>query len=468
MRFICVQLKQNFKDVALLAVDVYTTGNRAGVRRTVVLLLLCSSFSLLLSSLLLLYLLFALGYEPAASGGIAGCFGTLLAVALFLSKRARCVGILFFMSIFMKHSRNLLLTAGTSLVVLVNIRNTLENLTGLVRSVVCNLKAKRDAIVTPLDKYVKMLTWIGDVLKGFPDLDVVKFYSELKVSFHVESGEFKEKLVEAERHLNETAKYAQSVVRAVTSAADRMFPAVSFLLLMTFIALHVRKYRSRVKYQNRFISSRFVCFDEKRKAEGRSHVLPLTPEEAKRYGNIPSARPTARERKALLKFSVPIFTHVVSWVVFIGVDALSYCFVDTVTTRLSELEPFNIPLIMNITHIPLFIGIRTWENKEQRDFSYSVTLFEKQCLPQPQLLLYNSLAPLGAILTALLIMATVAAKLTQLRLMVCERFFSSAAEERVEHLHATILRKRTKGRRANADERSLRSIVFKVCMAAYY
>ncbi|KAM3870144.1 dendritic cell-specific transmembrane protein-like [Diretmus argenteus] len=415
------------QNVGFLAVDVYTTGNREGVRRTIILLLTCSLFSLLLSSLLLLFLFYTLGYEPAVSGGIAGCCGMLLAIALFLSKQVRCTGILFVMSIFMKHSRNLLLTVGTSLVVLRNIRNTLNNLTGLVRSITCNLNARRAAIVvTPIDRYVKMMRWVFSVLKGFPDLGVVKYDSNLKISYDVDTDRFVNKLIEAEQNLNETAKYARSVIRTVLSVADRMFPAISFLLLMTFIALHIKKYCNHMKYENTFISSKFICFDEKQKVEGKPHVLPLTPEEAKHYSFIPSVRPTALEGKTMLKFGIPVFIHFVVWVVFISVDASSYWFVDTVTTQLSELEPINIPLIVDIT-----------------------------------LLLYNSIAPLAAILMALLIMAMMAAKLTQLRLMVCERFFSTSAEQRVEHLHAKILRNRSKRRLEKADEHSLRSLIFK-------
>lgn len=109
------------------------------------------------------------------------------------------------------------------------------------------------------------------------------------------------------------------------------------------------------------------------------------------------------------------------------------------------------------------IGIRLEEENHQRDFSYTVTLFEKTCLPKPKLLLYDSVVPLAAILFILLIMAMMAAKLTQLRLMVCERFFTTAAEERVEYLHAKILRKRLKRRKGTDTESPLRSLISKVC-----
>uniref|UniRef100_A0A3Q3J1Z0 Dendritic cell-specific transmembrane protein-like domain-containing protein n=1 Tax=Monopterus albus TaxID=43700 RepID=A0A3Q3J1Z0_MONAL len=445
MLLLWTAIKQSLEDVGFQAVDVFTTGQRDGFQRTFILLLTCSFSSLLLSSLLFLYLLFTLDYEIPVAGGISGCFGTLLIVALFLSKRVRCLVSLFVISIFMKKSRNLLLTAGTSLVIVKNIRNTLENLTGLVRSMICNLKAKKASIITPFSNYVNLLNWIGDMLKGITDLGVVNLHSQLRVSPRLESEQLREKLSEAEQKLNETVKYVQSLLSTVSSVTDRLFPAISFLVLMLFMALHIKKYRNDMKYKNRFISSRFVFFDEKQKAEGKPHVLPLTPEEKKLYNTGPSACPTTRERKAVLKFGVPIVSHFVAWVTFITVDALLYCFVGIVTTRLSELEPF---------HVPLLTSIRV-------NFSYFVTLFERKCLPEPKLLLYNSICPLAAILLILLIMASMAAKVARLQLMVCERFFATAAEQRVRYLHAKILRKRLKGKREKQDHR-LTSLIVKL------
>lgn len=341
-------IKQSLGDTGCLAVDIFTTGEKDGFKKTTIFLLTCCFSSFLLSSLLFLYLFYPLNYDAAVAGGIASCFGTLLTVALFLSKRVRCLGTLFVISIFMKKSRNLLLTTGTSLVVLRNIRNTLENLTGLVKSMICNLKAKKESITAPFSNYVKILKWLGSTIKGVTDLGVLKLDSKLKVSPSVESEEFKVRLTEAEQKLNETVKYAQAIMNTVSSVTDRMFPVISFLVLMMFIALHIKRYCNDMKHQNRFISSKFIHFDEKQKTEGKPHVLPLTPKEEKLYTSIPSTRPTVREGKAVLKFGIPVVSHLVTWVIFITVDALLYCFVDIVTMKLSEMKPFYVPLLMSI------------------------------------------------------------------------------------------------------------------------
>lgn len=78
-----------------------------------------------------------------------------------------------------------------------------------------------------------------------------------------------------------------------------------------------------------------------------------------------------------------------------------------------------------------------------------MTLFEKECLPEPRLLLHTSIIPLAVIFSTLVVMILMAAKVAQLRLLVCEWFFPAPAEARVEYLHAKILKKRLKRRPLN-------------------
>lgn len=339
-------VKRKLKDVASLLVDVFINNRRDDFQRSLILLLTCTLCSLLLSSLLFLYLHFKLTYDLALAGGVTGCVWTLLTVILFLSKRARCYGTLLVISLFMKKSRNLLLTAGTSLVVLRNIRNTSDNLSLLLKSMICNLKTKKAAILAPLMKYKEMLKWVGTMLTLPPDLGVVKVDSHIKISTRLESQEFEAKLTEAERQLNKTVMYVQLVMHTFSSVMEKLFAAVSFLVLVAFIVLHVKKFHNDMKYKNTFIAGKFVEFDKKQRAEGKTPVLPLTPEEKKLY-SVLSIRPTFRDRKAMLKFSIPVVSHLFIWVVFVTVDILSYWFVVIITTKLSELEPFNVHLLVN-------------------------------------------------------------------------------------------------------------------------
>ncbi|XP_042160720.1 dendritic cell-specific transmembrane protein isoform X1 [Oncorhynchus tshawytscha] len=469
MKTTCPQLKQALYHSWSSAADLYTTNTRQGWRNRSVLLIICLTFSLILSSFLLLYLLYVLQYGLMVAAGIAGSCWVAVGASLFLSKRVRCFGVLFVLSCGMRQGRNVLITAGTSLVVLKHVQNTLENITGLSRSMVCNLQAKRVSIdTTPLCNYVRMLRWVGDVLRAFTDFGVAELVSDLEVTSRGDSEKLRERLVEAERTLNGTAKSIWAAVDTLSSVSQRLFPAFSFLLLMGFTVLHLRRYCHNKKYENVYITRMFINFDEKQKAEGRPPVLPLTPKEARRYITIPSPRLRATEGKAILKFSFPVFTHCLAWVLFIGVDVLMFWFVEVIRTRLHELEPFHVPLIMNINEDMTIIGVPISEEINRRDFSYQVSIFEKSCLPKPRLVLYDSILPLVVLLAALLSMSLMSAKLTQIRLVVCEQFFSTNAEERVEFLHAKILKKRSRkeGNR-KAEESSLRSLIKKISGVQY-
>lgn len=349
MKTTCPQLKQTLYRSWAAAADLYTTNTRQGWRNRSVLLIICLTFSLVLSSILLLYLLYVLQYGLMVAAGIAGSCWVVVGASLFLSKRVRCLGVLFVLSCGMRQGQNVLITAGTSLVVLKNVQNTLQDILGLSRSMVCNLQAKRVSIdTTPLYNYVRMLRWVGDVHRAFTDFGVAEFVSDLEVTSRGDSEKLMERLVGGERTLNGTAKSIWAAVDTLSSVGQRLFPAFSFLLLMGFTVLHLRRYCHNKKYENVYITRTFIHFDEKQKAEGRRPVLPLTPKEARRYITIPSPGLSATEGKAMLKFSFPVFTHCLAWVLFIGVDVLMFWLVEVIRTRLHELEPFHVPLIMNI------------------------------------------------------------------------------------------------------------------------
>ena len=341
---------QCFSNVGGVVTEVFTTGRMDNLWRGAILVVICGLLSLLVGSLLLLYLLFMRGYEVVTACCMASCFTALTTVAFCLSRRVRCMGILFVISCFMKQSRKLLLMAGISFVVLRNIHNTMENLTGLARSMLCNLKAKRLSIsLAPLDNYIKMLRWVYKILKQLQDPGLIKFDVDFKVSAKADGKRFEDKLADARRNLNQTVTKALAVAHTMRSVMHQVLPAISFLLLLFLIALHVKKYRDSVRYKNKFISPKFVAFDAKEKAEGRLHVLPLTPQEERKYICIPALHFSKSEGRAMVKFGIPVFSHFVLWVLFLGIDALMYCFVKIITTHLAELEPFKVPLIMRYT-----------------------------------------------------------------------------------------------------------------------
>lgn len=96
----------------------------------------------------------------------------------------------------------------------------------------------------------------------------------------------------------------------------------------------------------------------------------------------------------------------------------------------------------------LFLGLAVDENEKGANFSYTVSLFEKKCLPEPELWFYQSLVPLSVVLALLVVLILLSSQIVQLRVVLSEQFFSDVAEKRAAYLHAKILRKRCKTKAA--------------------
>ncbi|XP_031432887.1 dendritic cell-specific transmembrane protein isoform X1 [Clupea harengus] len=449
MKLTGAQLKGTLRQVWSVFVRLFTADSPDSWRNKVLLSAFCLALSVLLSCLLFLGLCYSLKYETAVSAGVAVAFCGGSTIALSLSQNVRCFAVLVLISCGLKQIRNLLTAAGTSLVVLWNVRNTLENLRGLAKSLLCNLEAKKILVdLAPLSNYVQMLRWVGGQLKHFTDFGAGELRSEFKLSASADSVVFKQKLSEAKQVLNQTAVSALAAMNMTSSVAQKLLPALGILLLVLLTARYVKKYRTDRGFQNIFITDALLRYDEQQRAEGKPSIFPLTEKEKKRYISIPSSRPSAKEGKAMLKFGFPVFTNLLIWLFFIGIDALVYWLIGVLRTRLEELEPFQIPVIMHLKEDKSVIGIPIHVDRERRDYSYNLTLFEQKCLPEPRLMLYSTV-PLLVILTLLTCLSLLSAKLTQLRLLVSERFFSEHAAERARHLHQKILRKRNKWKVGN-------------------
>ncbi|KAL4616994.1 dendritic cell-specific transmembrane protein-like [Arapaima gigas] len=438
------QLKQLLVQSCSRAATLYTRGPRSGRRPHLLHLATCFTVGVIFTSLLFVILLFSMQYDMAVSGSIAGACLIAITVALFLSKWIRCFVLLFLVSCGMKQGRNLLITAGTGLVIFWNVQNTFSNLRVLAMSLICNLEKKRVSFnLTALRNYIEMLKWIGRELQ-FPDPGVVKFSTDFQVSPNISSKALEEWLREGEKMLNATADNIHTTMEMLSSTGRKVTPALGVVLVCIFTALYLRQYHRNKKFENVFITGRFVQYDEKQKAEGRPHVLPLTEKEAKRYVVICATRPLAKEAKDMLKFCIPVLTSFLTWALFIGIDTLLYCLIVMISRQLEEMEPFQVPLVMKMTESQTIAGVPFREWNRTMDFSYSVALFERECLPQPSLLIHKSAVPLFFILLLLTILGLLSGKLLRLRLLVSAEFWPQAADVRVEHLHAKILRKRSK------------------------
>ncbi|CAB1320305.1 unnamed protein product, partial [Coregonus sp. 'balchen'] len=396
-----------------MMVLLYTSDHRKGWRHILLHFLTCLTLSLALGGVLLLGLYFSLDYSLVGCGAISGCCSLLVTAVLFCSKRVRCFFLLFLISCTMKQGRNLLLSAGTGLVLLWNIQNTLRNLRGVSSSLVCNLEKRVLLDLSPLNNYVKLLRWVGEKLKKFDGLSEINS----NVRHSVESNDLTVKLQEAVRMLNTTAKSAEESIDLVMAVFQRAVPLLGVTLVIITTTLFPQKILIQPQVPEQVSSpAGFIRYDDQQRAEGKPHLLPLSSEEADQFHSIPSTRFTQREGYTILLFLVPVLTHLLPWLLFISLDALLYWLILTINKHLLELEP--------VGFVSFVLG------HSSGDFSYTFTLFQEDCLHQPSLLLSRSLVPLSVILVVLLVLGLLSAKMGQLKLLVSEQFYYDNADQR--------------------------------------
>ncbi|XP_036421358.1 dendritic cell-specific transmembrane protein-like [Colossoma macropomum] len=439
-------------------VMLYTSGRRDGWRHTLLHSFTCLFISLALSSLLFLSL-YAVNVDLMVTELTTASFSLLLFAGLFFSKRLRRFILLVLISCAMNQGRSAMLIVGSGLVACLGSQNTYRNLYRVAQSIVCNLKKKKELLdVSPIDNYVRMIKWVRDQLKMFSDWGVAKFEANLNVWHTLESEEVRRKLEQAEAELKNKVDEVEAVFNAVMSIGKKVAPVLTTILLIALTARFLKKYTGQKRYKNVFITSRFVEYDQRQKALGKPHVLPLTKEEARHYIFIPSAKLRLSECLPMAMFFIPVGFYILSWFFLLGLDGLLYWITVIISDKLKELNPFYIPLIMQVNSKHQVLSIPVAEVNRQRDFSFSVSLVARECYPEPTLLLSQAVVPLCSVITVLLILGLLAAKLLQVKLLASEYFFTENTDKRVKYLHNKILNKRSQDNFMQVEQARFQSL----------
>ncbi|TRY55862.1 hypothetical protein DNTS_027374, partial [Danionella cerebrum] len=449
------QLTERLGHVCCRIFSLYTTNTTKSSKEKCLFLLSCFATSLFLSIFLFLILHFSFKSIQEVSIPFTCVFSLVLTATMYFSERIRCLGSLILISMSFKQVKSLLLTMGTSSVIYFNVQNTLNNVELLTEGFLCNLKEKLlDINTEPLGNYIKMLKWVGTQLKYYlRNITLGISHADFKLKAKVDSQHFKDHLSEAVESLNQTAQSVLAIANALSSTAKMVSPAIGLLFLVLLTALYLKRFQVDKTYNNKFITKAFRRFDEHQRGKGKLCVLPLNKHESACYTETPSILPVAHQWRAMLRFSLPILSHCLTWLLFICLDALVYWLIGVLSKRLGELEPLQVPV--GIQESTLFLGMPVEESARGANFSYTLSLFEKKCLPEPQLWLHQSLLPLSLVLAALLILIPLSSHMLQFRVILSEQFFSNLAEERAAYLHAKILRKRQEVEKHEGDLKTL-------------
>ncbi|KAL7829223.1 hypothetical protein AOLI_G00301080 [Acnodon oligacanthus] len=425
-------------------VMLYTSGRRDGWRLILLHSFTCVFISLALSSLLFLGM-YAGNADLMVTELTVASFSFLLSAGLFSSKHLRCFILLVLISCAMKQGRSAMLITGSGLVACLGSRNTFRNLYRVAWSIVCNLRKKKELLdISPIDNYIRMIKWVKSQLQMFSNYHIAKFEADLNVWNTLESEEVRRKLEQAEAELKNKADEVEAVFGVVMSVGKTVVPGLTTILLIALTVRFLKKYTGQKRYKNVFITPRFVEYDRRQKALGKPHVLPLTQDEASHYIFIPSAKLSLIECLPLAIFFIPVGFYILGWFFLLGLDGLLYRIIVIISDKLKELKPFYVPLIMKLNSKHQVLSIPVAEVNMQMDFSFSVSLLERECYPEPTLLLSQSVGPLCSVIAVLLILGLLAAKLLQFKLLASEHFFTENADKRLKYLHNKILSKRSR------------------------
>ncbi|OWK04186.1 hypothetical protein Celaphus_00016383 [Cervus elaphus hippelaphus] len=353
-------------------------------------------------------------------------------VLLCCSKHARCFLLLFFLSCGLREGRKALIAAGTGVVIFGHVENIFHNFKGLLDSMTCNLRAKSFSIHFPLlKKYFEAIRWLYGLvthLSLFDDL--VSWNQTLEVSLFSPSQAL-------EAQLNDTTDRALGVLYQMVTATEvlcslgrQVLALTGLLLLLLGTGLFMKRFLDPCgwKFENIYLTRQFVQLDERERSEQRPCVLPLNKQERKKYVLVPSFWLTPKVRRNLGLFFFPVLTHLYIWLLFAAIDYLLYWLIFSMSKHFQSLPGLEEQGTQDIIH----------------DSSFNISLFEPTCIPKPKLLLSKTWIPLSIILVILVTLGLLSSVLMQLKILVSASFYPSVQRERMQYLHAKILKKRSK------------------------
>ncbi|XP_073923051.1 dendritic cell-specific transmembrane protein isoform X3 [Castor canadensis] len=308
----------------------------------------------------------------------------ILCVLLCCSKHVRCFVLLVFLSCGLREGRNALIAAGTGIVIFGHVENIFHNFRGLLDSMTCNLRAKSFSIHFPLlKKYIEALEWVYGLVTPLNLFDdIVSWNQTLVVSLFSPSHALEAQINDTKGEVLSALHHVITMTEVLSSLGQKLLTLAGLLLILLCTGLFMKRFLGPYgwKYENIYITRQFVRFDEKERYQQRPCVLPLNKKERKKYVVIPSLWLTPKERKNLGLFFLPILTHLFIWVLFAAVDYLLYRLIFSMSKQFQNLPGLEVHLKLH----------------------------------------------------------------RELKILVSASFYPSVERERIQHLHAKLLKKRSK------------------------
>ncbi|XP_070605340.1 dendritic cell-specific transmembrane protein [Erythrolamprus reginae] len=421
--------------------ELFVTQRKLSWKNKLVLFVLCSTISLVASLFLLLPGYSILLDHPKLSVIAVTILWILLSVNLYFFQSFRCFVVVFFLSCGLREGRNMLIAAGTAMVVAGNIQNIFFNLKQLADSVTCILHSQH---WTFLDlTYLKAIQWIYSQLKVSKQLLLVR--DSLNTSFSVSDEDLKLQLEKTRLSIDIITGQISSIIALQSLLGKKVLPFVGIVLVLLGTYLFLQNFLSpqTIKFKNTYITQGFIKYNEQVRQREKLSVLPLSKGERNVYSRVPSFCQTPKARKCTARFYLPVLANLCIWVVFSAVDYLLYWLIFSVSKHLHDFPELEVHFKLYYHKNAAKFILNDGEIVD-KTISFKTSLFEESCIPKPKISLSATWIQLGIILFFLIVLGLLTSTLTQLKILVATAFFPSTDMKRIKYLHRKLLNRRSK------------------------
>ena len=220
---------------------------------------------------------------------------------------------------------------------------------------------------------------------------------------------------------------------------------ISLIFLFLKSLLYVKKYRTKDRYDNIYITQAFKNFDEDCKSKGQKSVLPLTQREVKRYIFTTSKQLSMTEISRLKSKIIVFAYHVMISALIIAFDYILYYVLMLIQTYA------NVALtVEGVNTIDIDVGgkgifsiiIRYLVNNLNLNSTYSVDFNFTTCLPNPSMPRVSTIPVLLILYVCALFFTIMQGYGLRLRRKIASSFYPEQEVARIHYLHEKIIHER--------------------------
>ncbi|KAK3102052.1 hypothetical protein FSP39_008400 [Pinctada imbricata] len=310
---------------------------------------------------------------------------------------------------------------------------------------VCNLVGSFGNVCSPI-KWLSntMGNVVDSIMSGLNK--VVEFFdykvkNELDLSGSAKSSKNASTIVD---EIKDDLLSKTVLIRSVFSVFNRTL-SISLLILVLSSLLYLKKYRTKLAYDNKYITEEFIQYDEECKRSGMESVLPLTKKEAKKYMFTSSMKLSMAEISRLKRSAVFMVYHVIITLIIISFDYILYYVLlliqDSADVALIvegentlDVEVEGSGVISNF--------VRRMVSSLNLDTTYNVQFNFTTCLPNPRHPDYSRTVLIASIYFLAIIFLMMETYGLRLRRKIASSFYPKQEQNRVLHLHEKIIQDR--------------------------